>query len=76
VLDEKNVRPLKARSPFSIAKGALPPMLFPETINSPVADLFSGSAKATIEEVTKTANIRQQATILRKQTSLLFSFIF
>ncbi len=66
---EKNVRPVITDSPFSITEGALPLIVCPETVISPINDLFSGvAAKAIIEEVVKITIAKQAEVILRSHS--------
>ena len=66
---EKNVRPVITGSPLSITVGALPLIDWPETVISPINDLFSGvAAKAIIEEVVKITIAKQAEVILRSHS--------
>jgi hypothetical protein len=61
---EKNVRPVKAFSPFNKTEGALPFVFCPDTVISPINDFFSVPARAIIEEVVKI--------IIAKQAAVMF----
>jgi hypothetical protein len=69
VFDEKTVRPVCAASPLTVTCAPF------VTISSPNVAL-PGSAKVIIEDVTKTAAVRDAAVMLRRKFLLLITFSF